>query len=344
MRRKTMDIQRTYALSVRGCSLDRNKNNSSSERSKYRGRYKASRKYLSKCWKCRKYGHFERDCRSKSVERGKGFDDVPSTKGKTSSKEGGDVYMVSSSMHVDHDVWLINSGASFHMTPHREWFCEYKKYNGGKVFIGGDSIAKIIGQGKFKLQHKDGRIRTLHVVLQILELARNLIYVSKMSDASVHTMFENETYKMVRGEMVLMRGVQNGTLYKLLGSTINNGCNIYVVPEGGNEYDQTPTVSREKTMLWNQILGHIGENGLQELHGKGMVEGMSNCTMDFDFCEHYIYGKQNWVRFASGVDQSYDLLKKDTKWNQGVMWQVGVDQHGDGCTMRLLSKKNISLL
>jgi hypothetical protein len=28
---------------------------------------------------------------------------------------------------------------------------------------------------------------------------------------------------------VLMRGVQNGTLYKLLGSTISNGCNSFVV-------------------------------------------------------------------------------------------------------------------
>jgi hypothetical protein len=28
-----------------------------------------------------------------------------------------------------------------------------------------------------------------------------------------------------------------------------------------------------------------------EHYGKGMVEGMSNCTLDFDFCEHCIYGK-----------------------------------------------------
>ena len=49
----------------------------------------------------------------------------------------------------------------------------------------------------------------------------------------------------------------------------------------------------KKTMLWHQRLGHIGEKGLQTLHGEGMVEGMSNCTLDFDFCEHSIYGKKN---------------------------------------------------
>ena len=48
-------------------------------------------------------------------------------------------------------------------------------------------------------------------------------------------------------------------------------------------------------------LGPIGEKGLRILHGKGMVEGMSNCTLDFDFCEHLIYGKHNRVRFPSGA-------------------------------------------
>lgn len=65
---------------------------------------------------------------------------------------------------------------------------------------------------------KDGKSITLLGVLHIPGLARNLIFVSKMSDASVHTIFEKDSCKMVRGTMVLMRGVQIGTLYKLLGN------------------------------------------------------------------------------------------------------------------------------
>jgi hypothetical protein len=51
-----------------------------------------------------------------------------------------------------------------------------------------------------------------------LGLERNLISVSKMSDAGVHTLFHKDSCKMVRGAMVLMKGVQIGTLYKLLGN------------------------------------------------------------------------------------------------------------------------------
>jgi hypothetical protein len=61
-------------------------------------------------------------------------------------------------------------------------------------------------------------------------------------------------------------------------------------------------------MLWHQTLGHIGEKGLRLLQGKGMVEGMSNFSMDFDFCEHCVYGNPNMVRFPSGATREEGIL------------------------------------
>jgi hypothetical protein len=40
-----------------------------------------------------------------------------------------------------------------------------------------------------------------------------------------------------------------------------------------------------------------------------MVEGISNCSLDFDFCEHCVYGKQNWVRFPSSVMRAEGILQ-----------------------------------
>jgi hypothetical protein len=132
------------------------------------------------------------------------------------------VYLASSGTHADHEARLVDSGTSFHMTPHREWLCEYERYDGGNVFLGDDSTNRIIGREKVKLRLIDGRIRTLSGVLHIPGLVRNLIYVRKMDDVGVKTIFEKETCRMVRGE----------------------------------------TVSREKVMLWQQRLGHIREKGL----------------------------------------------------------------------------------
>jgi hypothetical protein len=122
-----------------------------------------------------------------------------------------------------------------------------------------------------------------------------------MDDARVKIVFEKATCRMVRGAMVLLKGVRIGTMYKLLRSIINDGCNSSIVPDIGTEEEKTPTISREKAMLLHQRLGNIGEKGFQLLHDKGMVEGMSNCSLDFDFCEHCVYGKQNLVRFPSEV-------------------------------------------
>jgi hypothetical protein len=170
--------------------------------------------------------------------------------------------LASTSTHAYRDVWLINSGASYHMTPHKEWFSEYEKYDGGDVFLGDDLTTKILWCGRVKLLLKDRRIRTLPGVLDIPKLTRSLISVSKMEDAGVDIVFGKGTCKMVRGAMVLMRGVWCGTLYKLLGITYTNGCNSYVVPEQRNEGDETNTIPEKKTMLWHQRLGHIGEKGM----------------------------------------------------------------------------------
>ena len=40
-----------------------------------------------------------------------------------------------------------------------------------------------------------------------------------------------------------------------------------------------------------------------------MVEGMSNCSLDFDFYEHCVYGKQNQVRFPSGATREEGILQ-----------------------------------
>ena len=40
-----------------------------------------------------------------------------------------------------------------------------------------------------------------------------------------------------------------------------------------------------------------------------MVEGMSNCTLDFDFYEHCINGKHNRVRFSSSATREKGILE-----------------------------------
>jgi len=78
-----------------------------------------------------------------------------------------------------------------------------------------------------------------------------------------------------------------------------------MVPESEAE---NLVVSGEKTMLWHQRLGHIGEKGLRIVHGKGMVEDMSNSSLDFDFYENCVYGKHR-VSFPFGSKRAKQILE-----------------------------------
>ena len=66
-------------------------------------------------------------------------------------------------------------------------------------------------------------------------MAKNLIYVRKMDDVGVKIVFDKETYKMVRGAMVLLKEVWIGNMYKLQRSTISDGCNSSIVLNMGVE-------------------------------------------------------------------------------------------------------------
>jgi hypothetical protein len=57
------------------------------------------------------------------------------------------------------------------------------------VFLGDNSTTKIVERGRAQLILQHGRIITLPGVLHILGLERNPIYVIKVSDAGVHTLF-----------------------------------------------------------------------------------------------------------------------------------------------------------
>ena len=113
---------------------------------------------------------------------------------------------------------------------------------------------------------------------------------------------------MVLGSMVLMMGVRYGNLYKLLEITIfDEWSRSIVLGEGGTD-EKTMIALGGKTMIWNQILEHIIEKGLQSLQGKGIVEGMTDCSLYFNLCKHCTYGKKNRVRFASGATRGSEIL------------------------------------
>ncbi|KAE8698455.1 Detected protein of unknown function [Hibiscus syriacus] len=79
------------------------------------------------------------------------------------------------------DIWLIDSGATYHMTSRREWFHHYEPVSGGSVYSYNDHASEIIGVGTIKLKMYDGIIKVVRdvfrgalVVLKGEKIAANL--------------------------------------------------------------------------------------------------------------------------------------------------------------------------
>lgn len=85
-----------------------------------------------------KEGNYKKHCGTKSIKKDKGCDYAPSKIENAFLSKGRYVYLDSSSTRANHESWLVELGASLHMTPHMEWFCKYEMHDSGDVLQGHD--------------------------------------------------------------------------------------------------------------------------------------------------------------------------------------------------------------
>ena len=129
------------ALAICGRSNDRGKQNdnkSGKSRSKSHEKSKNLGKSKGKYWNYDKTGHFRKDYKEPKKKK------KASDSGSEKPQEDGDAFIAALAAHASDDVWLIDSGASFHTTSHRRWFSKYEAFDGGKVYLGDDSHLKIV--------------------------------------------------------------------------------------------------------------------------------------------------------------------------------------------------------
>ena len=107
----------------------------------------------------------------------------------------------------------MDSGASFHTTPHREIIQNYTVGDFGKVYLANSSTLDVVRMRDVRILLPNGSIWLLEKVRHILDLRRNLISIEQLDDEGHAILFVGGTWKVTKGVRVLARGKKTGTLY-----------------------------------------------------------------------------------------------------------------------------------
>jgi hypothetical protein len=153
----------------RGRQKDRGKGSGNHENSR-KGRSK-SRLGKIECWNCGKKGHLKKDCRAPKKQR-----DGQQEKNQEANVIG-DVLQDALILSVDNisESWVVDSGASFHATPHRKHFLGYVQGNFGQVHLGDVAPCKIVGMRKVNIKQRNGNQWLLKEVRHVSDLRKILI-------------------------------------------------------------------------------------------------------------------------------------------------------------------------
>ena len=117
---------------------------------------------------------------------------------------------------------MINSTASCDVTPRKELFTSYKVGKFGRVKMGNDSYANIVGIGDICVKANTGYTLILKDVRHVLDIRLNLISTNVPDKEGYGNYFCDEKWRLSKGSLVFARGKICCTLYKTQGKLCKN--------------------------------------------------------------------------------------------------------------------------
>ncbi|CAM8961497.1 unnamed protein product [Rhodiola kirilowii] len=128
------------------------------------------------CNYCKEKGHWKNECPKKQKQKQQGDGYVVVAEHDVNSEE--DLALLANEQPHYKDVWVLDSGASYHICPCREWFSTYEQIDGGNISIANSDVCKAVGIGSIRIRTYDGSFCTLNEVRHVPQMTKNLISLS----------------------------------------------------------------------------------------------------------------------------------------------------------------------
>ena len=179
------------------------------------------------------------------------------------------------------DIWLIDSGATRHITSKRKWFHTYEPITRGSVYI--------------KIKMFDGTIRIIGEIWHVNGLKKNLLSLGQIDSHWCKIHVENKIMKITRDALVLMKAEKIGANLFMFKGEILQEVNACVASNG-----------EESTMMWHIKLSHMSEQGLKILFKRKLFPGLK--LVNLPFSKHCVTNKQRGLKFSRSNARSKCIL------------------------------------
>ncbi|GKV36538.1 hypothetical protein SLEP1_g44659 [Rubroshorea leprosula] len=244
------------------------KNSILSEESRRKEQGIMSSEFKALVTKYRGRSHYQKDCwhnKDKNVrKRADTHEGKEAKENTTVITSDGELYLLceNDSIDVAHydSTWVIDTIASYHVTPNRDWFSSYKEGDFGYLKMGNRSEAKIVGVSDVWLETNIGSKLHLKNVRHVPEIRLNLMSTGMLDDDGYLNYFGNGTWKLTKGTMVVARGKKRFSLYETQAKQCQG---------------QITVTEADAAKLWHKRLGHLSEKGLQILSKKELLPGFT---------------------------------------------------------------------
>ncbi|KAJ4706252.1 Retrovirus-related Pol polyprotein from transposon TNT 1-94 [Melia azedarach] len=260
------------------------------------------------CNYCKEKGHWKSDCPKKKRQQ----DKLTGTAAIADTNSEEDIALVADE-HTDHnDVWILDSGASYHICPRREWFTTYEQVDGGNISMANSSVCKAVGIGSIKIRTHDGKFCTLNDVRHVPLMTKNLISLSMLGNKGFSFQGEGGVLHVCKGSNVVLKGVKRGTLYFLQGSTLSSS-----VAVASSKIDKD-----NMTKLWHMRLGHMSGPSRVESLGShryfmSMIDDFSRMTWVF-IMKHKSEAFKNFRQWKALVENQTGKKIKRLRTDNGL--------------------------
>lgn len=244
------------------------------------------------CFNCQKKGHFASKCRAPKKPREEKSADQHQKKNSNKSQVNTTAFLSSTLLQSDdNESWVMDSGASAHMTYKRKYFATFNENadNNEVVKLGNNQELIVKGKGTVNIKKFiSGEWFDSYItnVLYVPDLRKSLFSEGVITAKGMQIVKSGKAAEIYDGKDLVAAAVREpNNLYKMLFQTI--------ISEEAN------TTSTSELQVWHERLGHINNKALCELISTGSIKNIEIANVKKFFCEACQYGKQHKLPIKS---------------------------------------------